>query len=139
MTRQELESLAAEVGIPLDALRVAEDRWRADHVRESEDRRLFQAMQRAHQHAITRFVVHLGLFLFFAFIFFMVTMEEGPEGLFIALAFMVPWFIALWAHGSRTFASSAADQEKAFRKWQQARRLDDGSEAFGSDTRRLIR
>lgn len=139
MTRQQLESLAAEVGISPDALQVAEDRWQADHVRESDDRQVFQAMQRAHQLAITRFVIHLCLFLFFAFIFFMVSMEEGSEGLFIALAFMVPWFIALWAHGSRTFASSAADQEKAFRKWQQARHLDDGRDASRTETRRLIR
>ena len=134
VTREQLESLAAEVGVSTEALRAAEERWSVENLartsQDDEDRHAFRAMRQARKRVVTGFVVHLCIFVWFAFIFSMIALEED-DFIPIALAFLVPWSIAVLVHGSRTFFGSIDDEEMAFRRWQRERRerLDAGRDA----------
>ena len=140
VTREQLESLAAEIGVSLESLRAAEDHLSGEHTREIEERRIFQALQREHSQAVRRFAAHICVFLFFAFIFTMITLKEDDAAP-IALAFMVPWFVWLVLHGMQAFRGGAAGHEKAFRKWQKTRRENDSlnSDDWAAAPRRLVR
>jgi len=140
ITREELASIAAEIGVSSDALRAAEERWAVEHLRENDERRVFREVQHEGFRARIKFVVHLCVFLLIAPLMIAANIEEGPPP--IALAFVIPWLIGLVFHGVHTSQSTGVGHERAFRKWQKARRMNDRLDAedlHASGLRRLVR
>jgi len=152
VTRAEMESLAEEIGVSLDALRAAEAGWHADRLREKlganlsrqrdpEDLDLFHRWRQEHNRAVMRFAANLSLFMFFAALTFIFSLEEGDDALPFLLV-LFPWSLWLMFKGSTVFGSGGIMNMKAFRKWQQARRMNDRldpDELPAHGPRRLVR
>ncbi len=135
LTREQMESLAAEIGVSPDALRAAEASWHAERLRESvgatlaqkrdpEDLVLFHRWQQEHNRDIMKFAANLSLFTFFAILAFLFAMDEG-DAVLPFLPVLFAWFVWLGFKGFTVFGNGGIMNMKAFRKWQQARRLED--------------
>lgn len=118
MAREQLESIAAELGISPTALAEAEDAWAAER-EESDLRASFDAERRA---AFWEHMPHFiaGNVLLFAFLFVALKLGNTPVGLALLIAMLVS-FLKKGLRGLGAYWRGPAREEE-FRTWR-ARRL----------------
>lgn len=117
MSREQLESIAGELGVSPEALKKAEDDWEAEE-QDKADRKAYIAMRRrGFRHGLAAFAL-LNLVLFVAAL--ASGGEDGPVALFITV--LLGSGIGLGIHGASALRTTGDDFDVSFARWRIERR-----------------
>jgi hypothetical protein len=116
MSREQLESVAAEIGVSPEALRKAEDEWIAERS-DKADRLAFAAGRRL------RFYKHLTAYVMLTLMIAVVSLgNPDPEGPVPAMAFALMWGILVICHALTAFSTHGDNYDSKYTRWRINRR-----------------
>lgn len=117
MSRDQLEKIAAEIGVTPESLRKAEEDWEAEEL-DRVDRKAYVASRRR------GFVKHAAVFLIVnLFLFFLADASHGEPG-FVEIFFssIIGWGTGLAVHGALALRTRGEDFDSRFTRWRIKRR-----------------
>ncbi|HEY3415202.1 MAG TPA: 2TM domain-containing protein [Armatimonadota bacterium] len=116
MSREQLEAVAAEIGVSPEALRKAEDDWHAERS-DKEERLAYASLKRL------GFYKHLAAYVLFTLMIAYVTgAENDPDGMIPTVVIALLWGIGIVCHGLSAFNTTSAQFDAGYTHWRIGRR-----------------
>jgi hypothetical protein len=115
MSHDQLEQIAAEIGVTPESLRKAEEDWEAEELDKS-DRRAYIAARR--RGFLKHFMVYVSANLFL----FLLAVSSHGDLVALFFASVMGWGIGLGVHGAFALQTHGEDFETRFTRWRIRRR-----------------
>lgn len=116
MSREQLESVAAELGVTPDALRQAEADWHAERS-DKDDRLAYASTKRL------TFYKHFAAYVLFTAMIALVSSSDGGADGFIPTAVIaLLWGIGIVCHALSAFNTTSAHFDSGYAQWRIERR-----------------